>query len=137
MTLRRILTRIHTTRGLDIAVECPSTIYFRGERQDLEEMAGNLMDNACKWAKTRVLVEVDKPDGRSFRLVVADDGPGLALSDHSRVMDRCERLDESAPGSGLGLSIVRDIAKLYAGSLALEKAEIGGLAAELTLPALW
>jgi len=134
--LARVLTRIHTSRGIDIAVECPPALYFRGERQDLEEMAGNLMDNACKWAKTRVLVEVAKLDGRSFRLVVADDGPGLAPEDRGRVMDRGERLDESVPGSGLGLSIVRDIAKLYGGSLALEKAAIGGLSAELTLPAL-
>ncbi|MDR3527165.1 MAG: HAMP domain-containing sensor histidine kinase [Rhizomicrobium sp.] len=134
--LARVMTRIHTARGIDIAVDCPSTLYFRGERQDLEEMAGNLMDNACKWAKTRVLVDAAKQDGRSFRLVVADDGPGLAAEDRGRVMDRGERLDESVPGSGLGLSIVRDIAKLYGGALALEKAAIGGLSAELTLPAL-
>ena len=134
--LARVMTRIHTSRGIDIAVECPPTLYFRGERQDLEEMAGNLMDNACKWAKTRVLADVSKLDGCRFRLVVADDGPGLAPEDRGRVMDRGERLDESVPGSGLGLSIVRDIAKLYGGALALEKAAIGGLSAELTLPAL-
>ncbi len=134
--LARVLTRIHTSRCLDIAVECPPTIYFRGERQDLEEMAGNLMDNACKWAKTRVLVEVTRLDGRVFRLTVADDGPGLAPEDRGRVLDRGERLDESVPGSGLGLSIVRDIAKLYGGALTLEKSSLGGLAAELILPVL-
>jgi len=134
--LARVLTRIHTARGLDIAVDCPSTIYFRGERQDLEEMAGNLMDNACKWAKTRVLVAVTRQEGRNFRLTVADDGPGLSAEDRGRVMDRGERLDETVPGSGLGLSIVRDIAKLYGGNLAMQKADIGGLAAQLDLPAL-
>jgi signal transduction histidine kinase len=134
--LARVMARIHTARGLDIAVECPPTLYFRGERQDLEEMAGNLMDNACKWAKTRVLVDVTALGGRSFRVKVVDDGPGMAPEDRGRVMDRGERLDESVPGSGLGLSIVRDISKLYGGGLTLEKASIGGLCAQLTLPAL-
>lgn len=134
--LARVLARIHTARGIDIAVECPAGLYFRGERQDLEEMAGNLMDNACKWARSRVTVEIVHLDGRHFKLTVEDDGPGLAPEDRGRVMSRGERLDESVPGTGLGLSIVRDIAKLYGGSLTLEKAAIGGLSAALTLPSL-
>lgn len=134
--LARVLQRIHAGRGLAITVHCPDAIHFRGERQDLEEMAGNLMDNACKWAKGRVIVTVVRRSGRIFRLTVEDDGPGLAPEDLGRVLSRGERLDESVPGSGLGLSIVRDIAKLYGGEFVLEKAGLGGLRTVLTLPAL-
>jgi signal transduction histidine kinase len=134
--LARVLRRIHAERGIAIAVSCPTELYFRGERQDLEEMAGNLMDNACKWAKTRVTVEAARDAGSSFRLLVEDDGPGLTPEGLERVMTRGERLDESVPGSGLGLSIVRDIAKLYRGELVLGKSPPGGLLATLSLPAL-
>ena len=99
-------------------------------------MAGNLMDNACKWAKARITVTAVRLEGRELRLTVADDGAGLHPEDLGRVLDRGERLDETVPGSGLGLSIVREISKLYGGELALEKADLGGLAAALTLPAL-
>ena len=134
--LARVLHRIHAERGIAIAVECPADLYFRGERQDLEEMAGNLMDNACKWARSAVTATATRVEGRSFCLTVADDGHGLASEDLGRVTSRGERLDETVPGSGLGLSIVRDISKLYGGGLVLEKAALGGLSAALTLPAL-
>ncbi len=134
--LARVLRRIHAERGIEISVSCPESLYFRGERQDLEEMAGNLMDNACKWAKRRVMVNtVCLPEHR-FKLQVEDDGAGLAPADRNRVMTRGERLDESVPGSGLGLSIVRDIAKLYRGELEMAQSPEGGLATILTLPAL-
>jgi signal transduction histidine kinase len=133
--LARVLERIHEHRGIEIAVECPAALSFRGEQQDLEEMAGNLMDNACKWARTSVHVTAAKAGG-GFTLAVEDDGPGLAAADRARVMERGERLDESVPGSGLGLSIVRDIAKLYGGSLDLAESEAGGLKAVLKLPAI-
>lgn len=134
--LARVLRRIHAERGIAISVRCPSALYFRGERQDLEEMAGNLMDNACKWARSAIAVSVVRGEGRSFLLTVEDDGRGLNEEDLGRVTTRGERLDESVPGSGLGLSIVRDISKLYGGGLTLRKAEMGGLCAELSLPAL-
>lgn len=134
--LARVLTRIHADRGIRITVSCPESLYFRGERQDLEEMAGNLMDNACKWARGRVAVEAVRLEGRLFRLAVDDDGPGLSPENRGRVMSRGERLDESVPGSGLGLSIVRDIAKLYDGALSLDEAVSGGLSARLNLPLL-
>ena len=133
--LARVLRRIHAERGIAIAVTCPPDLYFRGERQDLEEMAGNLMDNGCKWAHSRIAVSAVRLEGRVLRLWVEDDGPGLAAEDLGRVLSRGERLDETVPGSGLGLSIVRDISKLYGGGLALEKASLGGLSAALTLPA--
>lgn len=133
--LARVLSRIHMGRAIVIDCDCPADLYFRGERQDLEEMAGNLMDNACKWAARHVKVSVAK-DGARFILAVEDDGPGLAPADRARVGARGERLDETVPGSGLGLAIVRDISKLYAGSLSLGAAALGGLEARLTLPAI-
>ena len=133
--LARVLTRIHAERAIAIDWDCPVNIYFRGERQDLEEMAGNLMDNACKWAATQVRVRATR-DGARFTLAVEDDGPGLSPEDRARVGTRGERLDESVPGSGLGLAIVRDISKLYAGFLVLGASPLGGLQASLTLPAI-
>jgi signal transduction histidine kinase len=134
--LARTLTRIHSERDIDIAVDCPAALYFRGERQDLEEMSGNLMDNACKWAKRRVVARATQIAGPRWMLTVEDDGPGLAPEDRERVLTRGEKLDESMPGSGLGLSIVQDIAKLYGGGLALESSALGGLKARLELPAI-
>jgi signal transduction histidine kinase len=134
--LARVLEQIHERRGIEIDVECPQTLFFRGERQDLEEMAGNLIDNACKWAKSHVSVRAAGDGGAQWQLTIEDDGPGLAPEDRARVLARGERLDESVPGSGLGLSIVEDIAKLYGGSLELGTAAAGGLAARLSLPAI-
>jgi signal transduction histidine kinase len=132
--LARVLERIHAERALTIDCTCPAELCFRGERQDLEEMAGNLMDNACKWAVSRVKVQALR-EGARLVLVVEDDGPGLTPEDRARVGARGERLDERVPGSGLGLAIVRDISKLYAGSLALGASSLGGLEARLSLPA--
>jgi signal transduction histidine kinase len=133
--LARVLARIHEARGIRIDVDCDSALFFRGDRQDLEEMAGNLMDNGCKWARSRVRVTA-RPGGIGLVLAVGDDGPGLSPDERSHVGARGERLDESVPGSGLGLAIVRDIAKLYAGSLELGASPLGGLEARLALPAI-
>ena len=134
--LARVLSRIHAARGLVIDVDVPRELAFRGERQDLEEMAGNLIDNACKWARSRVAVSARKSAGAAFELSVGDDGDGLDPEERTRVGERGERLDETMPGSGLGLAIVRDIAKLYGGSLALDESALGGLEARLALPAI-
>jgi signal transduction histidine kinase len=133
--LARVLARIHAERAIVIDCDCPPDLFFRGERQDLEEMAGNLMDNACKWAARQVQVHAIKA-GPLFTLRVEDDGPGLSPEDRSRVGERGERLDETVPGSGLGLAIVRDISKLYAGSLTLGASPLGGLEVRLSLPAI-
>jgi signal transduction histidine kinase len=109
---------------------------FRGERQDLEEMAGNLIDNACKWANGRVAVSARGKGAVQFELRVGDDGEGLDEEERVRVGARGERLDENVPGSGLGLAIVRDIASLYGGSLTLDESSLGGLEARLALPAI-
>jgi signal transduction histidine kinase len=141
--LARTMEKIHHDRGVAIDVEASADARFLGERQDLEEMVGNLVDNACKWARSRVTVEVvpelpKAPDDAAVvRLVIDDDGPGLTAAEREQVQEaqRGRRLDETKPGSGLGLSIVVELANLYGGELALGTAPIGGLRAELVLPA--
>ena len=138
--LRRTMEKIHRGRGIGIEVEADAQAKFRGERQDLEEMVGNLVDNACKWAASRVFIEVlvepavEPRAGPMLRIIVDDDGRGLSAAERAQVSRRGQRLDESKPGSGLGLSIVVDLAALYGGSLSLGPAPIGGLRAELLLP---
>jgi signal transduction histidine kinase len=137
--LARTLEKLHRDREIAIAVDVPTRARFRGEQQDLEEMLGNLVDNACKWARSRVAVEVvaedASADGESkVRVIVDDDGPGLSPAERERVARRGQRFDESKPGSGLGLSIVVELASLYKGVLTLETSPIGGLRAELALP---
>jgi signal transduction histidine kinase len=133
--LARVIERIHAARGIHIESHCPDEIYFRGERQDLEEMLGNLIDNGCKWARSRVRVACERTGARLV-LTVEDDGPGLSAEQRGQVGSRGERLDESVPGSGLGLAIVRDISKLYGGFFALDASPLGGLLARLELPAI-
>jgi signal transduction histidine kinase len=132
--LARVLKRMHPDKDLTIAVNVTPGLAFLGEREDFEEMAGNLVDNACKWAHAHIAVEATALDSGRLLLVVGDDGPGLAPDERSRAMERGERLDESVPGSGLGLAIVRDVAKLYGGSFTLDESPMGGLEARLELP---
>jgi signal transduction histidine kinase len=136
--LARTMEKIHRDRAITIDVKVEEAARFRGERADLEEMLGNLVDNACKWAAARVAIEVVREgagDGQAVRIVVDDDGPGLTPAEREQVARRGRRLDETKPGSGLGLSIVVELAGLYGGGLKLGAAPAGGLRAELTLPA--
>jgi len=139
--LARSMEKIHHHRNIAIDVDALEGLRFRGERQDLEEMVGNLVDNACKWAQSRVAIEVlsQRPDPNDDRrivhILVDDDGPGLSPQQREQVARRGRRLDETKPGSGLGLSIVVELASLYGGGLTLGTAPIGGLRAELLLPA--
>jgi signal transduction histidine kinase len=140
--LRRTMEKIYRDRGIAIEAKADPSAKFRGEQQDLDEMVGNLVDNACKWAASRVSIEVVvEPPAQSgatamLRITVDDDGRGLSAAERASVSRRGQRLDESKPGSGLGLSIVSDLASLYGGSLTLSDAPIGGLRAELILPGL-
>jgi signal transduction histidine kinase len=131
--LARTMRRIYATRGLDIQVEVSPEHVIRGQREDLEEMLGNLLDNACKWAKSTVRIHSVPEDG-AVVVTVDDDGPGLAPSMRDAVLQRGVRADEAAPGSGLGLAIVRDLAELYRGAISLEDSPLGGLRARLRLP---
>lgn len=132
--LVRTLSRIHASRGLTFHVDVPANLTVRVEREDLDEMLGNLLDNACKWGRSRVEVSSVREEG-FVTIVVDDDGAGLAPSMRDAVLQRGVRADEAAPGFGFGLSIVRELATLYGGSIALAESPAGGLRARLTLPA--
>lgn len=133
--MARTMRRLHARRRLDITVpSLPDTMAFRGEEQDLHEMLGNLLDNACKWARRRVMVSVHTHAGQ-ITLHVDDDGPGLAADDIEAAFQRGVRLDERQPGSGLGLHIVAEIASLYQGGIRAGVSPLGGLRMSLTLPA--
>lgn len=136
--LVRVMRRIHAERSLTLVVRpvCGEPV-FRGEEQDLQEMLGNLLDNACKWARSQVNVAVeidDRVDDKALRIVLDDDGCGIADSERSRVLSRGERADEQVPGSGLGLAIVDDLARIYGGRLELSDSPLGGLRVVLLLP---
>jgi signal transduction histidine kinase len=137
--LVRAMKRIHDRR-LDVTARIADGARFRGEQQDLEEVIGNLVDNACKWARSTVAVSVDyeAPEGETpgrLRFRIDDDGPGLTVEQRTEATRRGRRLDETKPGSGLGLSIVSDLVALYQGRLRLDRSPLGGLRAEIELPA--
>jgi signal transduction histidine kinase len=131
--LAATLERLHAERRLTIEVQAPPALAVRCQREDLDEMLGNLMDNACTWARIRVRVTAIPGDGE-VTLLIEDDGPGLDAAARAAVLGRGVRLDQAVPGSGLGLAIVVDLAALCGGALALDRAALGGLAARLTLP---
>lgn len=133
--LVRVMQRIHAERALDVQVEpMAANLCFRGETQDLQEMLGNLLDNACKWAVHHVVVKA-RPDEQGLVITVDDDGPGLPPAQRDVVLQRGVRADEQVHGSGLGLAIVDDLTRLYGGSVVLVDSPICGLRAMLTLPA--
>jgi signal transduction histidine kinase len=127
------MQRIYQDRNLVFDLSRLMGCWFKGEAQDLEEMLGNLIDNASKWANSRVQIGCSTNDGR-LDILVEDDGPGIDKAEFENVMRRGHKLDESKPGHGQGLGIVKDISALYGGSLTLAKSELGGLQAQLNLP---
>jgi signal transduction histidine kinase len=131
--LARTLHRLHAARGVAIEVTVDPSHVVRVQREDLDEMLGNLLDNACRWARTRVGVTSVIDDG-VIAIDVDDDGPGVQPSMRDVVLQRGVRADEVSPGSGLGLAIVRDLSDLYGGSITLEGSPAGGLRARLELP---
>ncbi len=137
--LIRTFTKISQGKGVSGSHSVPARARFRGEKQDFEEMLGNLLDNAFKWADTTVEVSLEplQNDGTGrIALIIDDDGPGLPEEALADVLKRGRRLDEATPGSGLGLSIVVDLAKLYGGELSLHRSPLGGLRARLALPSV-
>jgi signal transduction histidine kinase len=131
--LARTLLRLHADRGLSIDVNVSPGHAVRAQREDLDEMLGNLLDNACKWAKSRICI-TSAIESSNILITIDDDGTGLDPTMRDTVLQRGVRADEAAPGSGFGLAIVRDLAELYGGSIALERAESGGVRAALRLP---
>lgn len=133
--LVRTLLKLYEGRALQISSSLEPDISARVQREDLDEMLGNLLDNACKWAASRIVLQASRTvDG--VVVTLDDDGPGLPFGQRTVVLERGVRLDEAAPGSGLGLAIVRDLAELYGGSIALEDSPLGGLRARLLLPSI-
>jgi signal transduction histidine kinase len=132
--LASALERIFQDRGVVIDWRAPEELAFQGERQDLLEIAGNIMENACKWARGKVRVTASGSAGEKLSLVVEDDGPGLAAAQRAEMLKRGVRLDETSPGSGLGLSIVDELARAYGGSVELGASEMGGLKVSIVLP---
>jgi signal transduction histidine kinase len=131
--LARTLLRLHAGRGLAIQVEVDPAHTVRSEREDLDEMLGNLLDNAFKWARSRVMIGSSELDADVI-ISIDDDGPGIAPSMREAVLQRGVRADEAAPGSGFGLAIVRELAELHGGSIALTESPQGGVRAKLRLP---
>lgn len=138
--LVRVMARVHAGRGLRIeAAAIDGALAFQGEEQDLQEILGNLLDNACKWARSAVEVRARASAAgtrqRQLRIEVEDDGPGIDDTQRAQASRRGVRLDETVPGAGLGLAIVQDLVGLYGGTLELQRGPRGGLLAVLLLPA--
>ena len=140
--LVRTFDKVYRDRGLEFQIEMQEGLRFRGESQDLTDLIGNLLDNAGKWAHSRVRISaerdplLDKAGRPYFTARIDDDGPGLDAEAREQALKRGRRLDESRPGSGLGLSIVVDLAAIYGGSIRLEDSPLGGVRASLRLPRL-
>ena len=134
--LVRVMQRVHADRHLEFVVLPDETsLAFRGEEQDLQEMLGNLIDNASKWAKSRIEIQVKAVSGK-LQVYIDDDGKGIAEAERNSVLKRGVRADEQVPGTGLGLAITADLARMYGGDLVLAKSALGGLQASLILPAV-
>ncbi len=135
-TLERIcsvMRKLNPDNEINLSAPDPK-LYFAGEREDLEEIAGNLLENALKWAKTKVRVSTKAMEENVLQIEVEDDGPGISEKDRARALKRGQRLDETVPGTGLGLSIVADTTDAYGGKIELGKSQLGGLSVRVKLP---
>jgi signal transduction histidine kinase len=131
--LGRALQKIHMDREIALDVDVPAGLSLRGEQQDFEEIVGNVLENAFKWAASQIELKAWR-DGDDLVVTIADDGPGLAPEERATALKRGQRLDETTPGTGLGLSIVADIVSAYGGEVSLGKAALGGLEVTISLP---
>jgi signal transduction histidine kinase len=137
LRLARVMGKLNPGRDVSFKRPDASLPWFRGEEGDLEEMAGNLLDNACKWSKTQVAISMlaERNEAATVLLIkIEDDGPGLTAQEAEKVLQRGVRLDEKTPGTGLGLDIVKELVDVYGGTLQLKRSTMGGLLAELRLP---
>jgi two-component system sensor histidine kinase PhoQ len=137
--LRAALMKVHAARDLQLEIDASSQLGFFGDIGDILELLGNVVDNACKWCRSRVLVTVrfdpDRGLPRRLAIVVEDDGPGIPVELRTRVVERGIRADEHVPGHGLGLAMVRETVRLYAGQLYIDASQaLGGARVELRLP---
>jgi signal transduction histidine kinase len=139
LRLARVMEKINRDKDIHINFERPDAQlpWFRGDEADLEEMAGNLLENACKWSKGEVSISMvaERGPNETWLLIrIEDNGPGLTEDEAKKVLQRGVRLDEKTPGSGLGLDIVKELVDVYGGGLQLKRSKLGGLMAELRLP---
>lgn len=132
--LSRTLLKLYADHSVGLESSVEPGLQTRVRAEDLEEMLGNVLDNAFKWARSRVKLAAVS-SGASLTVTIEDDGPGLPAAKRESVLERGVRLDESAPGSGLGLSIVRELVEHYGGSLSLGESPLGGLLVTIQLPA--
>ncbi|MBO9713393.1 MAG: HAMP domain-containing histidine kinase [Sphingomonas sp.] len=133
--LVQVIARIHAGRGIGIDADIAPDLAVAIDPADFDEMLGNLLDNAMRHARSRTTVRAAS-EGRTVRITVTDDGPGIAAADRARATEAGVRLDERSDGHGFGLAIARELANLHGGALVLEDAPGGGLAASVTLPRL-
>ena len=131
--LRATFARLYADKGIAFAVEVPDGMAVACDGQDVDEMLGNLIDNACRWCRARVRIAASLSE-RGVTVTVEDDGPGLDADAAAGVLGRGKRLDETVPGHGFGLSITTELAELYGGSLRLDRGTFHGLRARLDLP---
>jgi signal transduction histidine kinase len=132
--LGRVMERVHAERAVALELDAPEGLRARAEGEDLEELAGNLIDNAFKWARGRVRVSARRRRG-AVEIRVEDDGPGIPEADRESALREGVRLDQAVPGTGLGLAICSDIVEAYDGSMELSASPLGGLAVQVRLPA--
>jgi signal transduction histidine kinase len=130
----RTLARLYKADGVKVLAQVPEGLVFRGEREDLEDLIGNLAENACKYGGGLVEISAAATAPNMFDIIIDDDGEGLDDAEAVSALKRGARLDESLPGSGLGLSICEELARAYGGELHLERSPLGGLRAKLSLP---
>jgi signal transduction histidine kinase len=129
-----VLSKIHADRRVTARIEADALLAVACEPQDMDEMLGNLIDNAFKWAKQQVRIQA-RPENGAVTVSVEDDGIGLTENAIPEVLRPGKRLDENAPGYGFGLPITRELAELYGGTLTLGRSDLGGMSARLVLPA--
>jgi len=130
-----MLERVFETKGVEIDWRAPDDLAFLGERQDLQEIFGNLIENAAKWCTRRVRISAGPSTPGQMIAVVEDDGPGLPADQRDTALKRGTRMDEDTPGTGLGLSIVDELTRAYGGRVTLGDSDMGGLKVVLELPA--
>ncbi len=131
--LVRTLSKLYAARELQISANIQPNLTAKIRREDLDEILGNVLDNACKWTRTKVILAA-KPNDTFIEITIDDDGPGLPPDQRAAVLNRGVRLDETTTGSGLGLAIVRDLANVYNGAISLEDSPLGGLRVRVSLP---
>jgi two-component system, OmpR family, sensor histidine kinase PhoQ len=131
----KALAKVHADKRIDTEVAIDPALRFRGDEGDLMELLGNVLDNACKWCRSRVRAAAELKDGQLV-VAVEDDGPGISDADARRVLERGARADQSVPGHGIGLAVTRDIVEAYGGSIVMARSALGGASVTLLLPGL-